>query len=456
MFQKSILSFFVLFCASYTSANEIKLEWQHYTSSPSIKEQLSDYALFKGDYKLDFTKGPFYFDSRFLMEYGLDRSEFSYFNIPEIYLYYKYDLEKPLYFVKSIQVSLGRKVRNWSVGDEYWDLGLWNSLSRWNPLHPVDNGLIGSFFTFTADQWESNFFLGALYVPDQNVQIIEIEEEGRIYSHSRWFSMLPAQVRPFNINIYYSGYKPIFSDVLFQQSFLFSFKTWSKTPEVFYWMKWSFANKPTNHLFYVLNQNDRLQVERKKGGELFINQEITIFPVRQRILSTEWGLDYKNLSLTFSLENTKMKSASVLLKEWNFAQDQDDFTYFSTLLKYHYLEDSFVRLAFIQSWFKNVSSSQQISSLVERGKILEGVGVDWQTKLFSHTKQPLFFYLKYQYSFSDEGAWLSVKTIYYMTPKIYTELAIDVLGAFTQSKTRSFLKKFRHNDYFTWSLAYDF
>ena len=454
MFQKNVLSFFMLFYAWCSFSNELKLEWQSYISSPSLKEQLSDYAFFKGDYKLDLIRGPFYFDSRFLMEYGLDSSEISYFNIPEMYIYYKYDLKKPLYLVHSIQFSLGRQARRWSIGDEYWDLGLWNPLLRWNPLHPVDNGLIGSFFTFTANQWESNFFVG-LHAPDQNVEIIE--KEGRIYSRSRWFSPLPESVPSFNINrINYSVDRPHYSDTLVQQSFLFSLKTWSKTPEVFYWMKWSFADKPTNHLFHVLNRNDRLQVESEKGGELFINQKITIFSVRQRILSTEWGLDYKNLSLVFSLENAKMKPASVLPEEYEFVQDQDDFTYFSALLKYDYLKESFIRLALIQSWFKNVSSSQKVSPLTARVKILEGAGVDWQTKLFSHTNRPLFFNLKYQYSFLDKGAWLSAKTIYYMTPKIYTELTMDVLGAFDLSKTGSFLKKFRHNDYFSWSVAYDF
>ncbi|MCZ0932849.1 MAG: hypothetical protein OXJ52_06840 [Oligoflexia bacterium] len=461
MFQKNALSVFALFCAFFSYANEVKLEWQSYTSSPSAKEQSSDYALLKGDYKLDFTKGPFYFDSHFLWEYGLDRSKFAYFNVPELYLYYKYELKAPLYFVRSIQVSLGRKAQSWSQGDEYWDLGLWNPLTRWNPLHPSDSGLIGYFLTFTANQWESNFFAGAIHLPDQEVRTIK--EGGRSYSHSRWFSILPEGVAPFPdkkqiiLDLFYLRENPFIRDILLQQSFLFNLKTWSKTPEVFYWMKWSFANKPVNHLFYVSNTNNSLRVEEKEGGEVFVKPKFTVFPpVRQRILSTEWGLDYRDISITFSLENTKMKPASILSKDWSFLQEQADFTYFSALLKYNYLEDSFFRLAFIQSWFARSDFSQRAPSIVGRGKILEGMGVEWQTQLFSHTNQPLFFNLKYQYSFLDEGAWFSAKAVYYMTSKIYTELTADVLGAFEPSKNNSFLKRFKHNDYFTWSVAYDF
>ncbi|MDE0091995.1 MAG: hypothetical protein OXN83_01765 [Oligoflexia bacterium] len=391
MIQKALLSFFVLFYVSYSFANMVKLEWRHYTSSPSIKEQLSDYVFFKWDNKVDFTKGPFHFDSQFQFEYSLDRSQFVYFNIPELYLLYEYELEAPLYSLRSIEINIGRKVKQWSLGDEYWDLGLWNPLTRWNPLHPSTNGLVGSFFTVKADQWESDFFVGALYVPDQEVSVVE--ENGRIYSRSRWFPMLPSQVNSLNIDIHYSSGNPFIFDILFQQSFLFNFKTWSKTPEVFYWMKWSFADKPVNHLFFILNQNNRIQVEEEEG-EVFVNQKITVLPVRQRILSTEWGLDYRDISIAFSLENTKMKEASIPPKYWSFVKERDNFTYFSALLKYDYLDNSFFRLAFIQSWFRRVDLSQGDPSLLVRSKILEGAGFDWQTKLFSYKEQPVFFALK--------------------------------------------------------------
>ena len=181
MFQKKIITFLFLLYVCCGYANEARIEWQHYTSSPSIKEQLSDYLLFKWDQKKDFTKGPFYFDSHFQFEYSLDRSDFIYFNISELYLFYKYELEKPLYSVESIEFHLGRKIKNWSEGDEYWDLGLWNPLTRWNPLHPVTNGLVGSFLTLKAKRWESDFFIGALYLPSLEAKRIE-EERENLYS----------------------------------------------------------------------------------------------------------------------------------------------------------------------------------------------------------------------------------------------------------------------------------
>ena len=456
MFQKSILSFFMLFvCVAFVHANEVRLEWQSYLTPPSSKEQFSNYTLLKGNYDLDFVKKPFYFDSRFQLEYSLDKSDFFYYNVPELYFDYKYKLNKPLYSVQSIQVSLGRKVINWSIGDEYWDLGLWNPLNRWNPLHPSSNGLVGSFFTFTAKQWESLFFIGAFYLPDQDVQVIK--ENGHIYSRSRWFSPLSSQVNPFGIDIFYSVDEPFIFNILFQQSFLFSFKTWSKTEGADYWMKWSFADKPVNHIFHVLNIDKSLQVEKRENGGISAKPKLTAFPVRQRILSTEWGLDYKKFSVAFSLESTQMKPASFLPQDWSFIKDQANFTYFSALLKYSYSEDSFFRLSFIQSWFlKRDSSQKKISSIIDRGRILEGAGFDWQTKLFPYKTHSVLFNLKYQYSFLlDKGAWLFAKAVYYINPKVYTELGINILGA-SKSGQASFFPAFRHNDYYTWSIAYVF
>ena len=292
-----------------------------------------------------------------------------------------------------------------------------------------------------------------------------MRKRGRIYTHSRWVSHLPDRVDSRPVDIYYSTFRPFISDILFQQSFLLSFKTWSETPETFYWMKWSFADKPTNRLYYVLNKSGVIKIGEEKGSAVFADQGITILPVRERILSTEWGLDYKELSIIFSLENTKIKEdLSIRPEDWEFVNLRGNFTYFSLLLKYNYLKDSFVQLGFIQSWFKNYNiykESKEKPAILLRSKVLEGVGLDWQTKLLSCKKQPVFLSLKYQYSFLDQGAWLFGKISYYMTPEIYTELTVDILGATEwvngkDIRESTFLNSFKHNDYFTWSLVYDF
>lgn len=450
--------FFTLFYSFGAGASSLMFELQHYTSAPALKSQLTDYALLKWDQKTDFHKGFFYFDSHIQAEYGLDRSEFRYFNIPELYFFYKYDLQKALYHIQSIELNVGRKIKIWSIADEYWDMGLWNPLSRWNPLHPQTSGLVGSFLTLKARQWTADFFLGALHFPNQETQTIQ--KDRAIYSHSRWFSPLPHRVDVLNIDIHYFTHKPFIINTLFQQSYLLNIKTWSEASEPRYWMKWSIADKPVNHLFFVLNKTKLFHIGQEEGAVGNVHQNITILPVRQRLLSSEWGLDYKNVSAVFTLENSKMKEEDIPPEDWDFLNLRGNFTYFSTILKYNFSSKHFVRGAYIKSWFKNYditntdNTGEKHPSILRRYKVLEGIGLDWQTEFVSSRGLKRILTLNYCYSFLNEGSWLFVKALYYISPKIYTGLTFDILGA--KNNDHYFLGLFRHNDYFAWSLAYDF
>ena len=128
-----------------------RLEWEmrHYGSDPKpdLRYQLRNYALLRGDGRYRFDKGALAFDSRIYTEYFLDKSRLFYFNIPELYFSYSYKLNRPFYSLEGLKFHLGRKAQAWSQSDDYWQLGTWNSLSQWNPLYPIKNGLIGSFLT---------------------------------------------------------------------------------------------------------------------------------------------------------------------------------------------------------------------------------------------------------------------------------------------------------------------
>ena len=456
---KKYCFFFLCFYSPCLFAGSAQIEWQHFTSKPSLKEQLSDYLLFKGNYPLSWIKEPFSIQSRFLMEYSLDRSDFFYFNTSELFFSYKYDLKNSFYSINSIKIELGRKIKQWSKGDEYWKLGLWNPLIYWNSLHPETSGLIGSFINFQSKQWSADFFIGALYLPHSQPKLI-IEDNKSSYTHSRWVTSLPLKVNPYNLNIYYSTLKPFLFDFLFQQSFAASFKTWSKTANSFYWLKWSIADKPSNRLYHVLNKAKRFKIDSQKNDPAFVDQTISILPVRQRILSTEWGLDYKKVSTNFTLEYTEAKEDNLnKSKDWFFIHSREDFTYFSFLLKYKYKEKSQFELGWIQSLFKNFNIYEQEEKeppgILSQTHILNGWGIGWSAVFKNHKGLPCSFNIKYQHSFLNKGDWLSGKLLYYITPRFYSQWTVDILGVKNEENS-SFLKSFKHNDYWTWSLAYDF
>ena len=460
MRQNKLILFFFLFYCLKSTAGGLSLEWQHYLSAPSLESQKIDYIFFKGEKKKDWSKGPFYFDSHFQTEYSLNKDKTFRFNIPELYFSYKYKLKQPLYSIKSLTLDMGRKIKEWSLADEYWDMGLWNALSLWNPLHPATSGLIGSFLNLTAKQWSADLLLGALYLPHQETKLIR--ENGDIYSHSRWFSPLPNQVESLNIDIHYFTRAPFLLDILFRQSYLLSFKTWSQTKNTHYWIKWAIADKPANHLFYVLNKENLFTVGKEKGAVGQVNQQISVLPVRQRILSLEWGLNYNNLSAVFTLENIKTKETETKPESWDFVNHRENFTYFSALLKYNFSAGSarhFIQTAYIQPWFQdqNINSKdltkQKPPAILQRYKVLEGLGFDWSAKFLSSKGLLRSLSLSWRYSFLNKGAWLSAKGSYHITPKISALASLDILGA--ENNKTYFLNRFRHNDYFSWSIVYD-
>ena len=462
-FQKKIFQnilFFSFFYSFPALASFLELELEHYTSPPITSDQLQDYAFLKGGYDYNFEKKGFYFNSEVQFEYSLDFKNWLHFDVPQLFVSYKYDFQKLFFNIESIEFSIGRKIQVWSEGDRYWGLGLWNPLILWNPLHPEEKGSVGSFITFNSNNWKSDFFIGVFHFPDSVPHFREKNQE--TYTHSRWGTLLPRTVDQYNLNIYYTLKRTFLFDYINQQSFFGSFSTWSQKEDSRYWIKWSLAYKPTNHIYYLLNELKKVRISAEENRPaIYVDQQLTGVYVRQRILSTEWGLDYKNLSMVFSLENIKMREERFLEKEiWDFSSSIDGFSYFSFLSKYYYWNQSFIELGFIQSWFGNYNSYSNTDTFpvyLSQHRVSNGFSVALEHKGFHSKELSFVLNLKYQYSFLDEGDWLSAQALCYLSPKIYTKVSAHLMGLdrLNESK-RSFLEKFYYNDHFTWSLAYDF
>ena len=452
---------FILFFYIFSSpASELQLEWQHYISASNLPEQPQNYMFLKWDQKSDFYKAPFFINIHAKMEHDLERSRAFSFSLPEMSLSYKYKFHHFI-FLDNIEIHLGRKIKRWSLADEHWDMGLWNPLNRLNPLHPSSIGLIGSFLTLNFKKWSFDFFLSGIYLPHKEVPIKE--KNGRAYSTYRWFNPLYEQVDIFNLSyldIYYSFDNPYLFDLLFQGSYILSFKTWIKTSGVYYWIKWSFADKPVNHLFFILKKNEVFKLGKEKGTEAVIQQPITTLRVREKILSAEWGFDYKNFSTVFTLENTNKKEPNLKPEGWGFLNQREKLTYFSSLFKYKLFSKTFIKFGYLQSWFPDHQmhsykiKGQAPPSILRRYKLLNGVSVEGETEFLSQKGLKRVLGVKYKYSFFNEAAWLFLKAEYYVSPQMYTSLTMDVLGA--KNYEDYFLNQFRHNDYFSWKLAYVF
>ena len=467
LFSSPICALVCLFSFQAESSS-VELDWEHYLSPAAQPTQQNDYFFLRWDQNLSFKYRSFYFDTSLKAEYDIFGKEIYYFSLPELYFLYEYKLKEPFYSLQSIELNVGRKIKKWSHADEYWKLGLWNPMNSWNPLHPSFNGLIGSLLSLKAERWSFDFFLGALYLPNQEPQLLN--RDGKIYSHSRWHDPLPSKLANSNIDIDFLIQSPFVLEILLQQSYLASLKLHSKKSSPFrYWLKWSVGDKPVNHLFPIKNRDTLLVDEKNEDQSLSIDQSLSALSLRQRIFSMEWAWAYQSFSSVFSLEHTQIKTTDTLDEDWDFIHQREDFTFFSAFLKYDLFEKGFVRLGFLHSWFKNFKRSQiksggeevQVPSILERAPILNGLALDGELEFLSQKELKRLLALSYRYSFSNKAGHLSLKALYYITAQMYAQAGCDIIGARglnrgNGGKELYFLNRFKHNDYFSMRLGYDF
>ena len=451
------------------SHSQIQLESFHHISPPHPQSiQLKSYlsAFMDWNKKIDYK--PFSFQINGVADISLDKSNQVYVALPTAFVSYTYGFKKDWFLeLKFLEVTLGRRIYSWSYADDYWELGFWNSLNNWKPLKPFSNGLIGTFFDLKAERWDLKLFIGGLYLPNQGAKLEEHynKREGVTFltSSSRWFSGIPRRLHAFGsrFDINYLIEMPFIFDFLFQESYIFSFKTWSGG-EQNYWMKWNFSYKPVNIPFYVRNEHNSFRVFDDEDKKPHISQVLTFFPVKHRMISAEWGIDYKDMSALFSVGDNRVREVTDLSKGWSFIKERVSVTYLSGFLEYDFFFRSMkgkVKTGYIQSWFKvgeqtMFRGEEESLALLNDYKILEGFGVDMKLQWDDGRKSKWDFNFRYWYSLLDNGGLLSLYGDYYFSKNLFTGLGFHVLGAGKDNK--SFLSSFRANDYFVGRIGYVF
>lgn len=150
--------------------------------------------------------------------YGIDAEVLSYMNVRELYLGYSW-VQNGLH-----NLSFGRKISDWSLLDEMWNLGFYQPQLRWNSLDLETQGLVGFYYDYKM-KLSQNFTLSAtafyspLFIPDQGPGY-ELKNGGFLKTNP-WFQPPPTRVEFQNQNfeIDYNIQMPQITDVLFQNSF---------------------------------------------------------------------------------------------------------------------------------------------------------------------------------------------------------------------------------------------
>lgn len=451
------IALFFIFLSGFAKASPTYFEvgLEHYTSPiPQSQLLFSDYLFLKIDRSAEHKLGSFSFNYQLLGEYFVDKNHVFYYNIPELYLSYNYRFNQDYFGIKSFSVSLGRKIHPWSFADDYWEFGLWNPLNRWNPLHPQPNGLIGTFFSLQGKDWSLDMLIGGVYLPSTGPSLIIEEGKGR--PQSRWAAQIPNKVAYSQILMdinYLEMPDPFLLDILFQQSYILNYKTWL-TKERNFWTKFVVAYKPVNDVYLVINEENDIRIDH-------IEKQITALPLKQKIISSEWGIDYKQLSAIFAVGRTSISEDRSTPAGFGFLHDRSSFAYLSTFVRYNITSNHYVQLSYLESSFQKSQDFQNASKpplIFSLYKMLEGLGFDWHFSFTEKKGLKRQVDLQYKYSIPNKGAVLSIQGIYYFAEHFYVAGTVDILGSDSEgeSQERHFLNLFRANDYIGLRAGYVF
>lgn len=76
------------------------------------------------------------------------------------------------------QVTLGRRIYDWSRADRAWDLALFNPRFTWDPLKPETVGLAGVFYSYESARWRLLAYASPVAVPERGSPVTS--EDGRL------------------------------------------------------------------------------------------------------------------------------------------------------------------------------------------------------------------------------------------------------------------------------------
>ena len=451
-----------LLCLSFQALSEtprvVELKGFHYLSEPGSSLQLKDYFSLYSNLNYETEKNNLFFKANGLGEFFFDKTQQFYFNIPEMYLSYDYDL-KIKRFVESIKVYVGRHIKTWSQADEYWELGTWNPLNLWDPVHPSQNGLVGAFLDVVSKNWILEFYVGGIHLPNVEPVLKNDKKTGQILAPSRWKFPLyeTAIVRGIELDINYLV--DVFFERFLHDSYILSLKTWAYENQNL-WLKGSFGYKPVNAVFVVANNKDRLKVSDSNGTKespVNIQQNIENYPVIQRIWSLEGGVRYDGLSALLSVSDNKVRPLKGLSKGDEFVIKPFSHTYFSGLASYKFDLYKDINTKFQIGYLHSLGKKDGIfSSNALYHKLLRGMSFDWTVEALSAEGLKRTLSLRYWHSLEKWGSLFSLNVLCYLLPKWYVGGRINILAGEKEKEPYSFLGKFRHNDYLSWRTGYVF
>ncbi len=357
---------------------------------------------------------------------------------------------------RHFQLSIGREVQNWSELDEFWHLGIWQPLARWDAADPMTQGLTGVFARISEDRFHMVFFASDIFLPDQqpDYQV----SNGQITSDNRWFRAPVSQFsnynEPSNIDYTIASVNP--SSVIFHKSFAVMTEFGQKNAGPY--LRTSYAYKPMNQFHIADNLNFNVAENLAT---------VTVLPmvIDEHVFTAETGFHF-NDNGEFMLSDTWEHFNNPSLPS-NYEQSQlVDSQYLGALyrrdLDIFGLEHAGLGLSYVQRIEQTNPKTDtiiqgEVESSADRMSFDRLAGLQFHAQFWREADSGLDGELGYIYSLSDAGQWVHFLLNYQYDWHWTWSLAGDVLGLPPSNfSSTSFISKYRGNSRVIGGLTYVF
>lgn len=179
---------------------------------------------------------------------------------------------------------LGRKLADWSLADQDWNLGLWQPLYQNDTLRPIQAGLTGGFYIRENENFQILAFLSPVFIPTLGTDITE--RNGSLVADSRWVRPFPSQVTINNAptQLTYKLDMPNNRDLVVQPSVGARLRFGPREKGL--WGAFAFASKPMNALSIKYDA-------ALSSGASGVSGQATVVPLvtRHQIMSADLGFN---------------------------------------------------------------------------------------------------------------------------------------------------------------------
>lgn len=375
-----------------------------------------------------------------------------YYGVPEAYVG-----ESKTDKTTGVRWTVGRQKRHWSRFDEEFGMGIWQPQLRWDYLNPIQQGLTGLFFDFTASRSVSlTFFASSVFLPDQGPNF-ELKD-GQFASNNRWFWSPRTNFRIFNQSnpASYALSMPKTEEVVFQPSLggKISFESKS-TP---WWAQFAYAYKPMNQLHLGYECSACVNV-----GNLSATATIHPSVLMHRVATLEAGVQDEDqrgwISVTSDVPTSPKGSPDWVQSDYNdviFAGAS--YAHYASLLSH----PGWFKVSYLRAFEKmndqpNTLVEERVESSLDRYPYQEIAAAEWEWILMQGSQNQLSWRTRYTYSIPERGSWLSMQ-LWLQQKNSSWNLNVDVLGADIDptSNNAGLFTRYRENDRMTGGVSYVF